>query len=397
MALSDAKIRNLKPKEKPYKTADYDGLYVLTKPNGSKLWRFKYRLKGKEKLLSIGSYPEISLMEARAKRDEARKQIVKEKDPSETKQEKKLQGLISDGNTFSKIAEQYVAKLIKEGRAENTLKKIDWLLGMANADLGNKPITEITAPMVLQTLKKFEAKGIYETALRLRSTIGAVFRFAIASGLAENDPTFALRDALITPKTKPRAAITDKEALGGLMRAIDGFEGQTTTRIALEFLAIVVTRPGEVRHARWDEFDIENAIWTIPAERMKMRQPHKVPLPKRALELLNMLHNVTGWNELIFPSIKSSRRPMSENTMNAALRRMGYSGDEMTSHGFRATFSTIANESGLWNPDAIERALAHVETNKIRGAYARGQYWDERVKIADWWANTLSQLKNKAT
>lgn len=161
MALSDAKVRNLKPKEKPYKTADYDGLYVLTKPNGSKLWRFKYRLKGKEKLLSIGSYPEISLMEARAKRDEARKQIVKEKDPSETKQEKKLQGLISDGNTFAKIAEQYVAKLIKEGRAESTIKKIDWLLDMANSDLGSKPITEITAPMILQTLKKIEAKGIY--------------------------------------------------------------------------------------------------------------------------------------------------------------------------------------------------------------------------------------------
>lgn len=333
-------------------------------------------------------------MEARAKRDEARKQIVKEKDPSETKQEKKLQGLISDGNTFAKIAEQYVAKLIKEGRAESTLKKIDWLLDMANADLGNKPITEITAPMVLQTLKKIEAKGIYETALRLRSTIGAVFRFAIASGLAENDPTFALRDALITPKTKPRAAITDKEALGGLMRAIDGFEGQTTTRIALEFLAIVVTRPGEVRHARWDEFDIENAIWTIPAERMKMRQPHKVPLPKRAIELLSELRMITGWCELLFPSIKSPKRPMSENTMNAALRRMGYSGDEMTSHGFRATFSTIANESGKWNPDAIERALAHVETNKIRSAYARGQYWDERVRLANWWANTLSQLKS---
>ena len=306
MALSDAKVRNLKPKEKPYKTADYDGLYVLTKPNGSKLWRFKYRLKGKEKLLSIGSYPEISLQEARVKRDEARKQIVKEKDPNEAKQEKKLQERITDSNTFSKIAEQYVAKLIKEGRAENTLKKIDWLLGMANSDLGNKPITEITAPIALQTLKKIEAKGNYETALRLRSTIGAVFRFAIASGIAENDPTFALRDALIRPKVKPRAAITDKKELGGLMRAIDGFEGQPTTRIALEFLAIVVTRPGEVRHARWTEFDFENAIWTIPAERMKMRQPHKVPLPERALELLNRLHNLTGWSELLFPSIKSA-------------------------------------------------------------------------------------------
>jgi integrase len=178
------------------------------------------------------------------------------------------------------------------------------------------------------------------------------------------------------------------------MRSIDGFDGQTTTRIALEFLAIVVTRPGEVRHARWDEFDLDNAIWIIPAERMKMRQPHKVPLPKRAIELLSELRMITGWCELLFPSIKSPKRPMSENTMNAALRRMGYSGDEMTSHGFRATFSTIANESGLWNPDAIERALAHVETNKIRGAYARGQYWDERVKLADWWAKQLEEFRH---
>ena len=393
MVLTDAKVRNLKPKERSYKTTDYGGLYVLTNPSGSKLWRFKYRIRGKEKLLSIGSYPEISLVEARFARDEARKQVAQNVDPNEVKKEKKLQACISDGHTFSKIAEQYITKLIKEGRAENTLKKLDWLMAMANVDLGNKPIADITSPMVLRALKKIENKGNYETALRLRSTIGAVFRFAIANGVAENDPTFALRDALITPKVKPRAAITDKNELGELMRAIDGFEGQTTTRIAMELLAIVVTRPGEIRHARWNEFDFDNAVWEISAERMKMRLPHKVPLPKRALELLSELKALTGWCDLIFPSIKSPRRPMSENTMNAALRRMGYSGDEMTSHGFRATFSTIANESGLWNPDAIERALAHVETNKIRGAYARGQYWDERVKIADWWAEFLIEIR----
>ncbi|MGI9350155.1 MAG: tyrosine-type recombinase/integrase [Rhizobiaceae bacterium] len=393
MALTDARIRNLKPKEKPYKTADYDGLYVLTNPHGSKLWRFKYRLRGKEKLLSIGAYPEVSLIEARFARDEARKQLTQGIDPSESKREKVHQAKISDGCTFGSIAEQYVTKLTKEGRAEVTLRKLDWLIGMANADLGRRPIAEITSPMVLQTLKKTEAKGNYETARRLRSTIGAVFRYAIANGLAENDPTFALRDALITPKVRSRAAITDCRQLGGLMRAIDGFDGQATTRIALEFLALVVTRPGEVRYARWEEFDLENAVWTIPAERMKMRQPHKVPLSKRALVLLEQLHTLTGWGELLFPSIKSAHRPMSENTLNAALRRMGYTGDEMTAHGFRATFSTIANESGLWNPDAIERALAHVETNKIRGAYARGQYWDERVKIADWWSELLLNLR----
>ena len=394
MALTDAKLRNLKPSKKPYKTADYDGLYVLTNPSGSKLWRLKYRIRGKEKLLSIGSYPEISLFEARAARDEARKLVAKDIDPSEVKRNKKLQERIANGHTFSKIAEQYVTKLIKEGRAEVTLKKLDWLLGMANADLGNKPISDITSPMVLQTLKKIEAKGNYETALRLRSTIGAVFRFAIASGLAENDPTFALRDALVIPKVKPRAAITNKEALGGLMRSIDGFDGQTTTRLAMEFLAIVVTRPGEVRHARWDEFDLDNAIWTIPAERMKMRQPHKIPLPKRALEILNELEGLTGWGELIFPSVRSARRPMSENTLNAALRRMGYSGDEMTAHGFRATFSTLANESGKWNPDAIERALAHIEVNRIRGAYARGQFWEERIELSNWWSELLIKLRS---
>lgn len=208
----------------------------------------------------------------------------------------------------------------------------------------------------------------------MRSTIGAVFRYAIASGTAESDPTFALRDALITPKVQPRAAITDKKKLGGLMRAIDGFEEQPTTRLALEFLAIVATRPGEVRHAKWKEFDLENAIWVIPAERMKMRQPHSVPIPERAKEILAELRGLTGWSDLLFPSIRSSSRPMSENTMNAAMRRMGYSKDEVTAHGFRASFSTIANESGLWNPDAIERALAHAETNRIRGAYSRGKY-----------------------
>lgn len=266
-------------------------------------------------------------------------------------------------------------------------------MDMAVADFGKKPIGEIISPVVLQTLKKIEAKGNYETALRLRSTVGAVFRFAIASGLVENDPTFALRDALVTPKAKPRAALLDKKALGGLMRAIDGFDGQLTTRLALELLAIVVTRPGELRFARWQEFDLEKGIWEIPAARMKMRQLHAVPLPGRAKEILSELYTITGWGDLLFPSVRSSKRPMSENTLNAALRRMGYSSDEMTAHGFRASFSTLANESGLWNPDAIERALAHAEINRIRGAYSRGQYWDERVKLANWWASCLSDFR----
>lgn len=393
MALTDARIRNLKPREKPFKTADYDGLYVLTNPNGSKLWRLKYRYMDKERLLTLGKYPAVSLADARQARDNAREQLAEGQDPNDTKRQKTLAEKVSHGNSFSKIAEQYMAKIIKEGRAESTLAKIDWLMDMANADLGSKPITDITSPMVLHTLKKVETKGNYETAKRLRSQIGAVFRFAIANALAENDPTFALRDALVNVKSTPRAAITDKTALGGLMRSIDGFDGQTTTRLAMELLTIVVTRPGELRHARWEEFDFDEATWAVPAQRMKMRKPHFVPLPTRALEILEELKMLNGWGELVLPSVRSSVRPMSENTMNAALRRMGYSGDEVTSHGFRATFSTIANESGLWNPDAIEKALAHVESNKVRGAYARGQYWEERVRMADWWSGLLLELR----
>jgi integrase len=227
----------------------------------------------------------------------------------------------------------------------------------------------------------------------LRAKIGAVFRYAIASGVAENDPTFALRDALIRPKVKSRSAITDPEILGGLLRAIDGFQGQATTRIALQFLAFVAQRPGEVRQATWAEFDLEKAIWIIPADRMKMRMPHSVPLSAQAIALLKELMPITGHGSFLFPSLRSAQRPMSENTLNGALRRLGYDGDEMTAHGFRATFSTLANESGLWNPDAIERALAHVDGNKIRRIYARGEYWEERVRLSNWWAGYLDEVK----
>jgi len=202
-----------------------------------------------------------------------------------------------------------------------------------------------------------------------------------------------LRDALVRPTVKPRAAITDTKALGGLMRAIDGFHGQVTTRIALQLMALLVPRPGELRQACWSEIDLKTAVWAIPAERMKMRRPHYVPLPRQAVVLLEDLKNLTGSGSRLFPSLVSASRPMSENTLNTALRRMGISRDEMTSHGFRATFSTLANESGLWNPDAIEWALAHVDGNAVRRAYARGEHWEERVRLADWWAGFLDRTR----
>ncbi len=396
MPLSDAAVRNLKPREKPYKASDFDGLFVLVKPSGSRLWQFKFRFGGKEKLLSIGQYPETSLADARAMRDAARVMLAKGIDRGEAKQEQKRKKLEEAQLTFAVIARDYLTKLRKEGRADMTMRKLEWLIDMANAGFGHRPIAEITSPEVLRCLRKVEARGTHETARRLRSTIGSVFRYAVATGCASTDPTYALRDALVRPIVNPRAAITDPKELGGLLRAIDTYNGQKVTAIGLELLALLVPRPGELRQARWEEVNVETAIWSIPASRMKMRRPHRVPLPARAIALLRELFALTGHTEFLLPSLVSVKRVISENTLNAALRRMGYSDGEMTAHGFRASFSTLANESGLWNPDAIERALAHVEGNDVRRAYARGEYWEERVRMADWWADQLEVMKANA-
>ena len=250
-----------------------EGLFLLVKPTGSRLWQMKYRVNGKEKLLSFGAYPSVTLANARRLRDQARVLLANGEDPGVAKQEQKRIRREANGETFAKFAEAYVAKARKENKAQATLSKTVWLLGLANADLGNKPISDITSPMVLACLRKVEAKGNFETAKRLRAITGAVFRLAIATGAAEIDPTYALRNALITPTVTHRAAITDPAALGGLLRAIDGFHGQTTTKIALQFLAIVAQRPGEVRWAKWEDIDFANAVWSIPAEQMKMRRP----------------------------------------------------------------------------------------------------------------------------
>jgi integrase len=393
MPLTDAAIRNLKPRDKPYKVSDFEGLFLLVKPSGSRLWHQKYRIDGKEKLLAIGSYPEVSLAQARMAREAARALLAAGKDPSEVKQERKREEKERRGLTFESQARAYFDKTKKEGRADTTLSKTQWLLDMAIVEFGSKPMSEITSPLVLRCLRKVEAKGNYETAKRLRSKISAVFRYAVSNGTATTDPTYALRDALIRPTAKPRAAIVDRRALGDLMRAIDNFHGQAVTRIALQLLALLVPRPGELRKAKWAEFDFEAAVWSIPAERMKKRRAHRVPLAKQALRYLDELKSLTGTSEFVLPSLVSPKRIMSENTLNTALRRMGFGADEMTSHGFRATFSTLANESGLWNPDAIERALAHVEVNDVRRAYARGEHWDERVRLADWWAGALEEVR----
>lgn len=395
MPLTEAKVKSLKPTAKPYKVSDYDSLFVLVTPNGSKLWKFKFRVDGKEKSLSFGKHPAVTLKRARFLRDEARTQMAKGLDPAQAKQKSKAKKKSVSENTFAKFADLFLAKQLKEGKSEATIQKKEWLLRLAMDDLGDLPINDITAQTVLATLKKREALGHYETVRRLRSTISAVFRFAVASGVAETDPTFALKDALIRPTVKHRAAITDRAKLAEYLRALENYGGRAETKIGLKLLMLFASRPGEIRKGRWNEFDIENRVWDVPAERMKMRKPHSVPLSDAALAYLAELRELTGWGELLFPSLSSSKKPISENTLNQALRRMGFGPDEVTSHGFRSTFTTFANESGLWNPDAIEAYCARQDGNAVRRAYNRSQYWEERVKMAEWWAGEIQIVKGE--
>ena len=393
MPLNDLQLRQLKPADRPYRKSDGGGLFVEVRPNGSKLWRMAYRFEGAQKLMALGSYPETTLARAREKRADAKALLQDGIDPmAKAKAEKAEQAALNE-HTFSNIAAELIEKLRREGKADTTLKKKQWLLDMANADFGSKPILDVNAPAILKTLRKVEAKGNYETAKRLRSTIGQVFRYAIATARANNEPTYALRGALVAPKVSHMAAATDRSEFAQIVRAIWAYDsGSPSTRAALKLMALLYTRPGELRLALWEEFDLEKAIWTIPAERMKMRKEHVKPLPAMAVEILRVLQTETGSNYRAFPSSIARDKPISENTLNQALRRMGFEKDQHTSHGFRASASSLLNESGLWNEDAIEAELAHVGADQVRRAYHRARYWEERVKMADWWASEISRM-----
>ena len=391
MTLTDAKCRTARPGAKLRKLTDGGGLQLWVQPGGARLWRLAYRFGGKQKLLALGVYPTISLARARQAREDAKRLLAGGVDPALEKK-RRAQELI-DAVTFRAVADEYVVKLKREGRADATIAKIEWLLEFALADFGATPIRTVDAPAVLKVVRRVENRGRYESAHRLREVIGSVFRYAIATARADADPTYALRGALIQVRATPRAAITDAKALGALLRAIDGFDGQPGTRIALQLMAFLFPRPGELRAAGWVEFDFERAIWTIPSARTKMRRPHRVPLASQVVELLLALRPLSGRAALLFPGARSSSRPISDNTLNAALRRLGYAKDEATAHGFRATASSLLNESGRWHPDAIERQLAHIEGNDVRAAYARGEHWDERVAMMQWWADNLDRLK----
>jgi integrase len=290
MPLNDTAIRNIKPKDRPFKLADGNGLYLFVTPTGSRLWRLKYRFGGHERTLSIGAYPAVTIKMARDAREQARTMLATGIDPSQDKQASKLKEKEATLHSFQAIATEYHTKLIREHRAKGTIEKVEWLLRLAYDSIGHRPIRDISSADVLAVLRKVEARGRYETAQHLRFTIAAVFRYAIAIGRADNDPTIALKGALIRSVVKPRPAITEKKALGAVLRAIDGFDGQQTTCVALKLLVLLAPRPGELRHARWGEFDLDAATWTIPAGRMKMRREHRVPLSRQAISILRDLH-----------------------------------------------------------------------------------------------------------
>lgn len=393
MSLSATAVTAAKAAEKQFKLHDGLGLFLLVMPSGGKLWRLKYRFNGKEQQLSLGRYPDVSLKDARSARDAARKLLASGKNPSLEKRREAIAARIGAANTFKAVAEEVIAKGEREDRASATLTKARWFLSLLEPSLGSRPVAEIEAFELLDVLRKIEGAGHHETARRALAFASRVFRYAIVTSRARSNPAADLRGALITPKVRHHSALVDPEAVGGLLRAIDGFRGQPATQLALRLAPHVFVRPGELRQAEWAEFDLAEAAWRIPAAKMKMGREHVVPLSRQALTILHDAKVLTGSGRFVFPGVRTPKRPMSENTLNAALRRLGYGVEEMTTHGFRSTASTLLNESGKWSTDAIERALAHKDGDDVRAAYHRGTHWDERVKMAQWWSNYLDQLR----
>ena len=392
MPLTDTAIRKAKPGTSPRRLSDERGLYLLLNPNGSLWWRWDYRHAGKRKTLSMGTYPDTSLRDARDKREAARKLLAGGADPGEQRKAEKAAGEEREANSFAVIAEEWLARQVAR-MAPATLEKAQWTFNdLVNPWIGNRPVTEIDTPEMLKLLRRIEERGAHETAHRTKQRCSQIFRYAIATGRAQNDPTAALRGALAPVVSASRAAITDPLKMGELLRAIDGYTGSFVVRCAMKLSPLLFVRPGELRQAEWTEIDLDGARWNIPAEKMKMRAEHLVHLSSQAVAILRELHPLTGRGKYVFPGERSASRPLSDGTINAALRRLGFDKDTMTAHGFRAMASTRLNEMG-WAPDVIERQLAHVEKNKVRAAYNRAQYLGERIRMLQAWADDLDGLR----
>lgn len=390
--LTDAKIVKTKPLKKPRTLFDGDGLYLLITPTGGRLWRFKYRINGKGKLLAIGAYPAISLADARERRAMAKKQLANGIDPAAVKQARKRANT-EEIETFEVIAREWHRKFLASwapSHADTTISRMErdlfpWI--------GKRPISKIKAPELLGALRRVESRGALESARRLKIIAGQVFRYAVATGRAERDPSADLKGALAMPKERHYPAITDPKQVAPLLRALDGYQGHFVVKCALRLSPLLFVRPGELRHAEWEEVDLDEAVWNIPASKMKMREPHLVPLSKQAVDILRELQPLTGTSRFVFPSARSLTRPMSNNAVNAALRRMGYDKETMTGHGFRAMARTILDEILHVRPDYIEHQLAHAVRDPNGRAYNRTAHLVERRKMMQQWADYLEELK----
>lgn len=388
MPLNDVQIRNAKPKDKAYKLADEKGLTLLINPNGSKWWRFRYRVEGREKMISLGVYPEVSLKKARDRRDAQRTLVADKIDPSQVRQSEKL----SLANTFEGIAREWFSKHAKNWKESHSKKIIARLEKDIFPWIGHKSITNLTAPDLLACLRRVESRGKIESAHRILQNCSAIFRYAVATARVERDPCGDLRGAIPPAKVRHHPTITDPEKIGGLLRAIDSYDGSIVVRCALQIAPLVFLRPGELRQAEWREVSFSECEWRIPAERMKMAEQHIVPLSKQTISILEVLKPITGSCRYIFPSARSLSRPMSNNALTAALRRMGFEQGTMTAHGFRSMASTLLNERGF-NRDWIERQLAHGERDNIRAAYNYAQYLPERREMMQAWSDYLYSLR----
>jgi integrase len=390
--LKSLEIDNAKPREKPYQLVDGGGLSLLVKPTGKRLWRFRYHFRGKANMLSFGRYPDVSAASARTKRDQARKLLAEGKDPSQQRKADKIAAMTAANNTFAAIAREYIATLEERERAQRTVDKAKWLLLDLASPLSQRPVSEITPAEILVILKRIEKLGQRETARRLRAILGRVFKLAVATLRAPSDPTYSLQGAIIPPVVTSHAAITDEREFGALMLTLDEYTGWPTLKSLIQFLALTMVRPGEARLMRRSEVIWPHAMWSIPAERMKMRLPHDVPLSRQALAVLRDIWPASEHHQLVFPSVRSPLKPLSDNAINSALRRMGYMHHEMTAHGFRSSASTILNGHRVANPEVIEVALAHKDST-IRGIYNRAHYWPERIKLLQDWADLIDQFK----
>ena len=387
--LTDTKLKALRPREKLYRVTDERGLCVEVPPTGSRLWRFRYRHNGKARMLSLGEWPGVSLAQARERRDEARALVAQGIDPSAERKAAKD----ADALTFEAIAREWLAR---QDLTPATAQKHRWLLERhVFPVLGAKPIGAITAADVLGVLQALEGRGLLETATRARSMTSCVFRHAVSTLRAPGDPTVALRGAIRPPRVRHHPAITDPRQLGDLLRAIWTYRGGYVVASALKLAPLVFVRPGELRSAEWQEIDLGAATWCIPAHKMKMRQAHIVPLSTQAIAILRELEPLTGRGQHVFPSPRGATRCMSENALTVALRALGYSGDTMTTHGFRTTASTLLHEQG-YPSDVIERQLAHKEGNAVKDAYNRAAHLPERIRMMQAWADYLDGLRKGA-